>query len=368
MQQHQSHFHYLTLASLLLVSILLHGYRQLQSQLIKLDCSNDVVTHEASIPVNATHLSNQLRQSGMENDIMKKKDNIDFIVAGFPKCATSAMNKNILQTQEEIEMLIKTRTRKDGTRGQIEYFLRNEKDVEELFEHVSKTRSNTANGLELKIGIKWPTAINGNEIRFLTYMRKLNPNGKDPNIIVGMRHPVRWFESFYNHRYRSNETIPPLSSLSDPSMFDDLSYFTKMGRFERGLVQLGKVDLSTLDLKIMSEDQRLIVPTSSKVFLYLQEQLEDEESKQKMYADLRIFLGLKKPIEEDLTKDHKHDLKVILDICEPEYKELRHVFLKSGSVTAAWIRDKLVQGRDVVIGGKEDFLRITESWGVDPCL
>lgn len=293
---------------------------------------------------------------------VQSNDGLDFIIAGFPKCATSSLQFKILGTHDEVHIL----QRVDFA----EYFLKSEQDVEDLSRQIIEARDTTlGHDSNVKLGIKWPTAIVGKDIEFLTYMKKQNPTAAAPKIIIGMRHPVKWFESFYNFRIRQGLEVPPLSSLSDPSKFNELRYFTDMVQFEKSIMQLGKVPLGVEELKWLDKYNKPVVPTTSKVLLYVQEQLKDNEMATNLFQDMREFLGLEKPISYDASDGRlrSHHRPNTMDICEPKFTALRKVLIGSGKQSATWIKDNLVSSSDVVMGGKEGFLNMIENWSVDPC-
>ena len=295
---------------------------------------------------------------------VQSNDGLDFIIAAFPKCATSSLQDKILGTQDEVHMIKKVNKK---TNSIMEYILKKEEDVEDLSRQIEEFRDTQGHDSNVKVGIKWPLAIVGKNIEFLTYLKKQNPTGVDPKIIIGMRHPVRWFESFYNFRIRDGQRVPPLTSLSDPTRFDDLRFFTNVVQFEKSIMQLGKVPLNVEELKLMSEDERPVVPTTNKVLLYVEEQLMDHETAANLFQDMKEFLGLEKPISVATADKRDHHSANQMDICEPEFTSLRKVLTDSGKKSYTWIRDNFAFSSDVVIAGKEDFLNLIKHWATDPC-
>ncbi len=335
--------------------------------------------------INNTSISTIPNQNGTTNHHHRNQKGLDFIIAAFPKCATSTLQREVLQHHDEITMLRKTSKLADGTEKYEEYVLQNKQKVIELFEHISETNTSTtlsysnsnssssssgnhASLSDMKLGIKWPRAIVGRFIQFLKYMKELNPLGKDPKIIIGMRHPIRWFESRYNFEHITGKSTPSLSLLKKADTNDEvfLSYL-ELGQFEKHIMQLGLVPVDDLDSTELERMGDNFVPTTNGVFFYLQEQFENETLARDLFKDMRVFLDLEKPIRHELLQNHTYAKKSIFDICEADYSALRKVLVMNANVTVTWIRDKLMKGKHVQIGGKEGFLRLLDAWIEDPC-
>ncbi len=348
--------------------------------------------------------------SAKESTRTPSRRGIDFIITAFPKCATSTQQQ-VLNMHEEITMLQKTIT-VEGRKRNVEYALKTERAVRKLANHVSNTRlrlgeyddghddeqKEEEGGTQKtnpdhhyhqqqqqqhrKIGIKWPTAIVGDHIQFLTHLRNHYPTMNDPKIIIGMRHPVLWFQSLYNFKYANNKTVPLLETLTSPDRYyDELKTFFDLARFELSLMQLGMlIDLdstsgsttitpTTTGNSTLNNDTTVKHPlpqyqqyhqqqhfpnltTNNKVFLYVQEQFEDPLELKKMYDDLTTFLDLKTPIQPEwissssTTTTTTHPIPrhptFPLDICHSNYTTLRQIFLRNGNITSMWIREKLL--------------------------
>jgi hypothetical protein len=67
---------------------------------------------------------------------------------------------------------------------------------------------------------------------------------QDLKIIVGVRHPVSWFQSYYNYRvieiHDKNVVIQPPTAESLIGSKSWMGVSTDGARFELGLMQLGK--------------------------------------------------------------------------------------------------------------------------------
>ena len=122
-----------------------------------------------------------------------------------------------------------------------------------------------------RYGIKFPGAIKskGRGSESLRFIEQLNPEGTETKLLVGMRHPVRWFESFYNYRQGGEPGSPPTTDLIKGE-WNGVS--TNGARFEEGIKQLGKVPLQPEDPHYAAAQRNFgDGGTPYKVFLYLEE-------------------------------------------------------------------------------------------------
>ena len=117
------------------------------------------------------------------NQTRKEKPRLDFIVAGFPKCGTTTLLYAFLRHNE-------TRIAPNefcGMNGKSE----------------PKTRISSLNtvlqsfnaSIPVKRGIKCPMAISDT-----TGIEVISANFRHTKIIIGVRHPLKFFQSFFNYR------------------------------------------------------------------------------------------------------------------------------------------------------------------------
>jgi hypothetical protein len=110
-----------------------------------------------------------------------------------------------------------------------------------------------------------------------------------------------------------------------------------------------------------------------KVFIYSQEQLSDKNvTRQDQFReDLQGFLRLNTPIINfnDVPKvnANKETFPEYIDICDPNYLDLKMSLLKIGKKSSYWIRAKFVKSNDVVVSGEDFFAATVRKWGEDPC-
>ena len=110
---------------------------------------------------------------------------LDFAVVGFPKTGTTFL-LNILKIHPQIVMPPKEFC-------QIHHVDGDNRTMAWLENASSSSQSNS--GLPLKYGIKCPTMI-----RATNAIDNLVKMSDQTRLVVGVRHPVRWFQSFYNYR------------------------------------------------------------------------------------------------------------------------------------------------------------------------
>lgn len=114
---------------------------------------------------------------------------LDFAVAGFPKCGTTFLLK-VLGQHPEVTMApgeFCAVHKKDGA-NQTKGWLQN----------VSSSSATSSSIYSQTYGIKCPTMV-----RSTNAIDNLAQLSHTTRIVVGVRHPVLWFESFYNYRYVS---------------------------------------------------------------------------------------------------------------------------------------------------------------------
>ena len=126
--------------------------------------------------------------SGGEVHSSYSKTDLDFAVIGFPKTGTTFLLE-VLGQHKEIKMVLSDNLKSGGEFCEI-----HEKGGEKKLAHAIKNKTFEVNSL--KYGIKCPTMVrNTNAIENLA---KLSTDYT--RLIVGVRHPALFFQSFYNYR------------------------------------------------------------------------------------------------------------------------------------------------------------------------
>jgi hypothetical protein len=221
-------------------------------------------------------------------------------------------------------------------------------------------------GIKYKRGYKAPNDITS--IRALEIFAKYWPDCK---LIVGVRHPVSWFESYYNFRIKHGFVMPPADSLIGKCTKVGMGVCTEGANFHLHLNLLGKTNQTT------PEEKKLLTPLPSQVpklsplhnpvFLYVISQLhEDDEARAFKYRrDLGNFLGLKHELSP--IRYPKAIAKKYLDICEDRYRPLRRVLMDIAKPASEWIRTYFMQSPDVVVSSPEYVNELLLEWLEDPC-
>lgn len=240
--------------------------------------------------------------------------------------------------------------------------------------HDSYTTSSHRNVIR---GMKCPIDIDNNHA-LLIYKKYFNTT----NFIVGVRHPVLWFESFYNFRlsFDRSANMLPTSKLIGPCYRGSFSVCTNRAMFDAHLAGLGKTPRSNEELSIMNRFCRMpkfkkqlqsyeTIP--NKVFIYDMEQLADKnESRSYIFReDLRRYIGSKSelpPMIHKSTKGEKRNVRKI-DICSNEHDEVRNVLVEIGAKASQWIQLYFMKSPDVFVSSPDFFTEAIQKWGVDPC-
>jgi len=272
---------------------------------------------------------------------------LDFAIIGHPKCATSFTVK-WLNSHSEIQMFKDELG--DLRRG----------NPAELVQHMYEL----PDGIR---GYKNPTDISHAHV--LDYFAKYWPKTK---LIVGVRHPILWFESFYNYRVRLGYDMPPADSnlLIGKCTTNVHGVCTQQALFHQHLSFLGKTNMTdAAELALLGPltKQRPQMPLPNKVFLYEINQLYDRNhSRATLYKkDLSDYLGLKMQLTE-MEAPHKEKQKQI-NICEGKYAVLREELLKNAQAASQWIRTFFMDHPDVVVSSPGRFRELLEAWMIDPC-
>lgn len=195
-------------------------------------------------------------------------------------------------------------------------------------------------------------------------------------LIVGIRHPIFWFESLYNFRVSNVpwKKMPPTSKLKrcGPGSQGVCAW---RANFHDFLARLGKTPLSSsTELKLLSLGNHPVQSSVGPVFLYELSQLSEVKFRQ----DLRDFLGLTKDIPpfpvvdtsgrfDHVTAVKQRTAKEKIDICNREHDAIRSVLMEKATSASIWIRDYFLESEDVFVSNRPHFEAMVKSWMHDPC-
>jgi hypothetical protein len=203
------------------------------------------------------------------------------------------------------------------------------------------------------------------------------------DMIVGIRHPVKWFESFYNHRVQNDHPMRNMSDLVGACGKRSFGVCTNRASFHTSLAQLGKTALTKEEQKIFPiSSQRWFgkkMNLSNRVFLYEVEQLSDKNaSRAKDFRkDLQRFLYLRKPLppmvwfkpgRKDLGDEYQKRVnEKKIDICDDQFVMLREVLLEHAVNVSKWVRHHFLSSDTVHVSSRDHLNTVLENWKHDPC-
>lgn len=304
-----------------------------------------------------------------------KSRHFDFVVGGFPKCGTTTLLK-AFAAHPETDM---------ATHEQCAIaapVLADAVVLQKLDETLKAMPSVIAGNFSMKRSFKCPTAMYN--FKSISRMEKHSPAAK---FVVGIRHPVKMMQSFYNYRVTEiyergltgTEKIPDIHELLSGNSPPWKGVSMASVRFEIFLQQLGKTTLTAEDFAELSKYtdfgyELAIKPSNFTVFLYTVDQLEDSDATRtgQLLMDLQAYLGLSSPIPPFGHENKNHAVgdaayPQSISICDPQYAVIRLQLIKNGVQTANWLRDHFLQSSDVVVANPEHFVETLKAWGADPC-
>jgi hypothetical protein len=326
---------------------------------------NEVETNNTSgsLPSIVTPVNDDIPIKNTTHPILaKQKRELDFIIAGFPKCGTTTL-LYALKAHNETDISSDERCAvADGG-------LSDDQALEVLNDSAAELSSSP----HIKLGIKCPNILESYET-----IARIELHSPKAKFVIGMRHPIDMLESFYNYRvteiydHKLQEPIPSFEDVircSEP--WKGVS--RDIPRFDRDLMQFGKTRMAEAGLEHLVGLKDMAV-SKAKVFLYTLDQLNESSVRRSkpFRRDLQTFLGLEKPLEplghENLNSFvGKEAYPETVDLCEDTHSSLRKELLARGKQMASWIRDEFMQSPDVTVGNANQFLKSLASWSVDPC-
>jgi hypothetical protein len=296
------------------------------------------------------------------------KPRLDFLVAGFPKCGTTSLlfafqkHTGISIGERENCLLVRPIQQDDV-------------NMRELDRSLAQLDDNTKSSDKL-LGLKCPDTLNN----FKT-IHRLAQHSPQCKFVIGVRHPVKMLQSFYNYRVTEiydkhlTDPIPDLLDvLSKKVPWKDVSLDS--GRFELKLLQFAKTNMTVSDLNmLLDRPHYAIKPNRFKIFLYALEQINDDsdgDRSAEFRQDLQSFLELPTPIQ---TFGHENLNRFVgskahgetVDICDAHFDSIREKLVENSRKTAVWIRDQFMASPDVVVSNRAYFTKILEDWMKDPC-
>jgi len=319
---------------------------------------------------NSTNSTNSTRYLELEPEPEQETEQqfyvrpkIHFVIAGFPKCGSSSLLQVFDNNME-------TSVSSNEQCAMADSSLSDQEALDTLDNELSMLSQDPS----VKLGLKCPIGISNSRS-----LERIDLHSPNANLLIGVRHPIEYFQSYYNQRITEiydqklpTDSIPPVESLFGNNEWNGVS--TDSARFELYLMQLGKTEMSVDDFEDMVGRPHLAVkPNDFKIFLYTMAQMEDNigERKESFQQQLRSFLGLEKPMDvlrqenNNFVGDFAH--KESIDICDSKYDAMRALLVAQGTKTQKWIREEFMASPDVVVANKDHFLSMLDTWSHDPC-
>lgn len=301
---------------------------------------------------------------------------MDFAIVGFPKCGTTTMEANLaylapMPGDQDICTPV----------HQTVYY-----SYVNWPEHFSS--NSYPNGTEkLLRGTKCPAIISDGWLKdWSLYL----PRTK---LIIGIRHPILWFQSFWNMqllsgglRYAKNDTTGKL----DPYMITVPCFgnhcrngcpnrqllCTNRARFHVTLAALGKTSLTPKERELLSPDDPdggINLESNNitnYIFLYEQEELNEEY----VWEELASFLEVNYIPHDRYISSHGTVKSVRkTDFCEDQYDFFRAKMMPRAYELSMWLQGYLIPiamdktRPDVIIPNATRFIDLVEMYKYDPC-
>lgn len=291
-----------------------------------------------------------------QNEPNLNENLVDVFIAGFPKTGTTSLlaglakHKDVSVVEQEYCRIMSTAFDDEEEKTAMEAM-------------VKRMPTETLHAIKCPVGLATQVGL-----------RRLAKHSPHAQVIVGLRHPVWFFQSFYNYRVTElynkgivGANVPPAETLIDHNAW--LGVSTHQARYEFFLGHLAQGSTGQDN----SPPSR-IEATNFQVLLYTLEGMKEQESPRSkaQESDLASFLELDEKVKiPHENKNHFVGDKAhpeTIDICQARYNMLRSVLVQNGNVSQAWIRDVFLPSAGVTVGDKEQFLREIETWQTDPCV
>jgi hypothetical protein len=334
---------------------------------------------------------------------------LDFAIIGFPKCGTSFLKEYLNQTETTFVYHREFCLKKPSD---LKRFVETYHDLHVRFQQQqqSATNNKSNNDKTIRFGLKCPGVL------YRSYDMKIYekyfPNTK---FIVGIRHPVSWFESFYNYQMVRNVSMPPTTSLvgncndssSGGEQEDHQKVCTDRARFHAALARLRKTPLlekEEIDLLFGTryENEEKYYNNSSSSSHHSQQQqrqqrhLSSSQNKQRNEFPNQLLLYEVRQLHQnndttttssrevlpdtlsnylDIPQDnnlppiqsYKNVKPRAINICDDTHASVRRLLVEHGTDAAIWIKQYLMKNPTVEIVSPESFGRLLDSWSIDPC-
>jgi len=280
---------------------------------------------------------------------------LDFAIVGHSKTGTTAQMNWLADRDDEIRMY----------HHEI-HSLKNGKPAELVSLLYALPAGGAAAG-QYKYGYKSPNDILSGEA--MGSIRQYWPATK---LIVGVRHPVKWFESYYNFNARQGHELPPAETMVGDKLSPKMKYHEHLARLGKTALA-GESEWDLLgDLKRTLGGSR---PTEmpNQVFVYeVSQPFDHNRSRAETYsADLSNFLGMSEPLEPIVPRESSkasRNYHYAIDICDSKFDALRGELMEVSRNASKWLSEYFLDLPDVTVSQRDRFENeLLASWQSDPC-
>jgi len=313
---------------------------------------------------------------------------IDFVIFGYEKCATSFLYASFLNSSSYTFV----------APGERHYLQKSDSEFVEGMSYFQSLKDSQQRGVDnhdkeaLKLSIKngYKNPIGIYSTKALSRIENYFP---DLKIVITMRHPIHWFESFYNFREQAFRTqyrkhpetprkhLPPSHELiGSNNCVLGHGVCTERANFHIPLSNFRWTSMqSQHELELLNHHEQSSLNfnnTNVELFLIEQSQLYDSNitRAQQMENDMTSFLGLSQgsdqrlSLQTEVRTNHGSNIKAINDICDSEHAKVREELVRVGTKASEWIKTYFLASSRVTVSSKSYFLELIEKWKYDPCL
>jgi len=300
---------------------------------------------------------------------------LDFAIIAFPKSGTTFLKNHLNRTNQTYVY-------------EREFCMKHVSDVADFVKiyydlHVKSNQ--TKHSKTMRFGLKCPGVFYRAED--IHIYAKHFPRTK---FIVGLRHPISWFESFYNYQRFRNISLPKTSQLIGRCA-QHQKVCTDRARFHAALARLGKTAMKKdheIDLlfgsryeqqyqnkrgansHLRSNNQKRFRYLKQRglpnqVFLYELREIHNQEAAKDLDAALSQYLGTQE--EFPVMQSYEQTKPRAINICDGEHDEARRLLAEHGTDASEWIQRYLLKNPSVQASARDSFHRYLDDWGIDPC-
>jgi len=297
---------------------------------------------------------------------------LDFAIIAFPKSGTTFMKDYLNETGEtyvyEREFCIKRYS-------QVSDFVQTYYKLHVKLNQPKQPKT-------IRFGLKCPGVFYRTDD--IHIYAKYFPHTK---FIVGLRHPISWFESFYNYQSYRNVSLPNTLELIGKCQ-NHGKVCTDRARFHAALARLGKTPMQSdkeiaLLFGLRYSEQQYIHQTnnhqnesdpnhrdlkqngfSNEVFLYELRQIHNKAASKELASGIQQYIGLRDKLPTILS--YKQTKPRAINICDDEHETARKLLAEHGTDARTWIVEYFLPSLSV--SSTISFHSYLNDWGTDPCL